>query len=208
MSAAAISTQAPSPTPNYQPLLLAYNEYAFSVTKKKPKNHWYDLMNVITKKRKQELLTLATKLVKDWNQGRHFQKLKVINNIKHALYDSGYTPTNTEKFFVMWAANGNAFAFKQNNWIFYASKDDFDCSKNKVTFFTEEGAVGGISIATKEDNEFVIIEDPWAPLKARGHYKKNDLVLLLSKIKPELKTNNLKVVEMYTILREHILPIS
>lgn len=144
---------------------------------------WQKLMKSLPKERKTELQEIAKTLINQW-KGRSFNKSKLTNNVKHTLFDYEYKPSMTDKFFVLWAANGDTFAFKYSKWIFYACKEKFTPSKCRITTIDKTGKVIGLS--TSQINNPIqntyLAENPWMPLKARGNYKKEDLMEIAREI--------------------------
>lgn len=160
-----------------------------SITPKSPPlslDPWQKLMKSLSKARKAELQEIAKTLITQW-KGRNFNKSRLTNNVKHTLFDYEYKPSLTDKFFVLWAANGDTFAFKYSKWVFYACKEKFCPSKCRITTIDETGKITGLPFSQSNDptqNTF-LCENPWTPLKARGNYKKEKLMEIAREIGTE-----------------------
>jgi hypothetical protein len=137
---------------------------------------WQVLMRSLSKARKTELQTHTRDLISAW-KGRSFNKAKLLNNVKHTLFDYEYKPTLTDKFFVLWAANGDTFAFKYSKWVFYACKENFHPETCRIMTIDEAGRVVGLPVTDSSDPTRLTheVDSPWSPVKARGRYKKSDL---------------------------------
>lgn len=144
---------------------------------------WRKIMKSLSKARKTELQETAKTLITQW-KGRNFNKSKLTNNVKHTLFDYEYKPSLTDKFFVLWAANGDIFAFKYSKWVFYACKEKFKLSSCRITTIDETGKVIGLPFSQSNDptQNTYLCENPWMPLKARGNYKKDKLMEIAREI--------------------------
>ena len=140
---------------------------------------WHALMRTLSKARRTELQSLAMALISAW-KGRSFNKSKLLNNVKHTLFDYEYKPTLTDKFFVLWAANGETFAFRHSRWVFYACQEKFCSSTCQVMSIDKDGRVAGLPVTDSNDPVRLahVVANPWSPLKARGRYRKSELVEL------------------------------
>lgn len=140
---------------------------------------WHALMRTLSKARRTELQSLARALISAW-KGRSFNKSKLLNNVKHTLFDYEYKPTLTDKFFVLWAANGETFAFKHSKWVFYACQEKFCPSTCRIMSIGQGGCVVGLPVTESNDpaRRAHVVANPWSPLKARGRYRKSELVEL------------------------------
>ena len=183
------------------------SNHKINVTQNEP-NSWRKLMESLSKTRKAELQALAETKINEW-KGRNFNKNKLVNNVKHTLYDYDYKPSLTDKFFILWAANGDKFAFKFSKWVFYARFNMFDPLADRITTINELGNIISTPVSESIDpceNTFVCA-NPWIPLKAKSSYKKEQLVNIAKDIGIDF-TGSLDAIYQRLIPSIHSLPLT
>jgi len=165
---------------------------------------WSKMFNGMTKDRKAKVIGKAIQQVQELNY-RGLRKGPLVAELRRGL--KGVLPTSdSAKFFLMKAAFGcgSLFVFKTDYWHWPCIKPDIDWPSHQK--WTVLKADGSIALETPKMEESVGVESPWHPLKARGAYKKPELMqmvrVLIGDVPPKAKVD-----ELYAMLVGKLQPL-
>lgn len=158
----------------------------------------------MTKERQIEVIGKAIQQVQESNY-RGLRKGSLVAELRRGLKD--VLPTSdSAKFFLMQAAFGCGanFVFRADRWHWPAFRPDTNWPPHlKWTALKPDGS---IALETPKRGESVGVESPWHPLKARGSYKKPELVemvrVLVGEMPPKAKAD-----ELYAMLVGKLQPL-
>lgn len=189
-SPALAAPTAPNPSPPLASSALAGN------------TQWGKMFNGMTKDRQTEVIGKAIQQVQESNF-RGLRKGPLVAELRRGL--KGVLPTSdSAKFFLMQAAFdcGANFLFRADRWH-YPHWNPTVPYPAKWTVLKPDGS---IVLETPKLGESVGVESPWHPLKARGGYKKPELVemvrVLVGEVPPKAKAD-----ELYAMLVGKLQPL-
>lgn len=164
---------------------------------------WSKMFNGMKKERQTEVIGKAIQLVQESNY-RGLRKGPLVSELRQGL--KGVLPaSDSAKFFLMQAAFdcGHKFMFRADRWHWPHWKPTTMLPAAKWTVLKSDGSV---ALETPKVGESVGVESPWHPFKARGAYKKPELVemvrVLIGEVPPKAKAD-----ELYAMLLGKLQPL-
>lgn len=170
-------------------------------------SQWGKMFNGMTKERRNEVISKAIQRVQESNY-RGLRKGPLVAELRRGL--KGVLPmSGSAKFFLMQAAfdSGANFVFQADRWHWPPYSPSI-CwpMHHKWTVLKPDGSV--VLEKPKERGSVctVGVQSPWHPLKARGAYRKSQLVemarVLVGEVPPKAKAD-----ELYAMLVGKLQPL-
>ena len=168
------------------------------------KTQWSKMFNGMTKDRRIEVIGKAIQQVQESNY-RGLRKGPLVAELRRGL--TGVLPTSdSAKFFLMQAAFdcGYQYMFRADRW--HWPQRHSGVLPSTITKWTVLKPDGSITLETPKQGDSVGVENPWRPLKARGAYKKPELMemvrILVGEVPPKAKAD-----ELYAMLVGKLQPL-
>lgn len=170
-------------------------------------SQWEKMFNSLTKERRDEVINKAIQQVQESNY-RGLRKGPLVAELRWGL--KGVLPTSgSAKFFLMRAAFdcGANFVFQADRWHWPPLRPSMHWPMHhKWTVLKPDGSVVLEKPKERGSACTVGVQSPWHPLKARGAYKKPQLVemvkVLMGEVPPKAKAH-----ELYAMLVGKLQPL-
>lgn len=183
---------------------LASHVSASAESKSTAKNtQWAKMIAGMTKERQAEVISKAIQQVQESNY-RGLRKGALVAELRQGLKDE-LPISDSAKFFMMRAAFNcdYKFMFRSDCWHFPRVHPTVLIPADKWTVLKPDGS---IALETPKLGDSVGVESPWHPLKARGAYKKPELMemvqVLVGDVSPKTKAD-----ELYAMLVGKLHPL-
>lgn len=199
----ALKAQQPDPPDPPAQLTQPTTTFLLALSAPAGNTQWSKMFSGMTKKRQTEVIGKAIQQVQESNY-RGLRKGPLVAELRRGL--KGVLPaSDSAKFFLMQAAFdcGYKFMFRADRWHWPRWIPTTLLPASKWTVLKPDGS---IALETPNLGESVGVESPWHPLKARGGYKKPELVemvrVLIGDVPPKAKAD-----ELYAMLVGKLQPL-